>query len=79
MIRAAAAAGLRVGGRNVFRILITKSGLSVDRQHTLFQGVKTAIDRAMGEIGAPLTFLLIVLRLSAVEGVPTNEGPDCNR
>lgn len=66
-------------GRDVLRILIAKSRLAADRVHTLLQTAKAAIDRATGKVRAPLTVLLIVLRLREAEGVPGNEDPDCNR
>ena len=66
-------------GWDISRILIAKGRLPADRVHTLLQTNKAAIDRATRKIRAPLTVLLIVLRLRDAEGVPGNEDPDCNR
>ena len=59
-------------------ILIAKCRFTLDRLQTFIKGRKTAICGTTGEIRAPLTTLLIVLRLGIIDSASDNEDPARN-
>ena len=74
LMRSAPPAWMSRRGRG---ILIAKGGFTLDRLQTFFKGRKITIGGTAGEICAPLSVLLLALRMAG--DVTGNEDRDCDR